>query len=324
MQRAVAEARELGSYHLEEQLGHGGMGEVWRARHHLLARPAAVKLVHPELLGPRAEDDAATILGRFEREAQVTALMRSPHTIALYDFGIAADGTFYYVMELLDGLDLESLVRQHGPVPAGRAVQLLLQACDSLAEAHESDLIHRDIKPANLYVCRYGRHVDFVKVLDFGLVKPRHTDADSQLTREHMVGGTPAFMAPEQVLGDRPVDQRTDLYALGCVGYWLLTGALVFAGATAMETMLHHAKTPPVPPSERTELGLPADVEAIIMECLRKDPGERPQSADVLAQMLAATSAASNWTPELAQRWWEQHRPRAGAAPPLPTDPAVT
>jgi serine/threonine-protein kinase len=307
--RAVEEARQLGSYRLEKRLGHGGMGEVWQARHELLARPAAIKLVRPELIGARGGEDVSRILGRFEREAQATAMMRSPHTIALYDFGIE-DGTFYYVMELLDGLDLDSLIRNHGPVPAERAIHLLLQICDSLGEAHESNLIHRDIKPANLYVCRYGRQVDFVKVLDFGLVKPAETEETEPLTREQTVGGTPAFMAPEQVLGDRPVDPRTDIYTVGCVGYWLVTGKLVFEGATAMETMLHHARTPPVPPSQRTELDVSGDLEAILMACLRKDPVERPQSADALATMLADHPAAAAWTPELAKRWWDRHLPQ--------------
>jgi serine/threonine-protein kinase len=287
------------------------MGEVWRARHRFLARPAAVKLVRPELIGGRGAEDVARTLARFEREAQATASMRSPHTIALYDFGID-DGTFYYVMELLDGLDLQTLVERHGPIPAERAVYLLRQVCESLGEAHESNLIHRDVKPANLYVCRYGRERDFVKVLDFGLVKPGGTEEDVHLTGEQAVGGTPAFMAPEQIVGDRPVDPRTDLYALGCVGYWLVTGHLVFEGASVMDTMMQHAREAPVPPSHRTELPVPADLEETILACLSKDPDERPQSADALAARLDACRELAPWTPERARRWWEVHQPTTG------------
>ena len=203
---------------------------------------------------------AVELHARFEREAQATASLRSPHTIELYDFGVADDGAFYYVMELLDGFDLETLVERFGPLPAERAVHLLTQVCHSLAEAHAAGLVHRDIKPANVYVCRYGREVDFVKVLDFGLVKSQR-DAErrrrQRSPRHHAVGGTPAFMSPEQVMGDRPIDGRSDIYAVGCLAYWLVTGQLVFTGRTAIETMLQHAQATPVPPSQRTELEIP-------------------------------------------------------------------
>lgn len=307
--REVTRARELGGYRLVERLGVGGMGEVWRAQHYLLARPAAIKLIRPEFLGTDA-DHHRQLQERFGREAQATASMRSPHTIALYDFGLANDGTFYYVMELLDGFDLETLVQRFGPVSAQRAISLLIQVCDSLGEAHGEGLIHRDIKPANIYACRYGREVDFVKVLDFGMVKSQRTveDADTKITGDHAVFGTPAFMAPEQVLG-RPVDARSDLYAVGCLAYWLLTGQLVFTGRNAMETMMQHAQAAPVAPSARTEMDVPAALDDLIVSCLAKNPNDRPSSADELASALASITTRVAWTPQGAHEWWDRHHP---------------
>ena len=310
---AVREAREMGSYRLVERLGQGGMGEVWRAKHRMLARPAAIKLVRPDVLGVSSsagDEHREKVLGRFEREAQTTALMRSPHTIELYDFGIDDDGIFYYVMELLDGYDLETLVQRFGPLPPERAVHLLSQVCDSLAEAHGASLIHRDIKPANIYVCRYGRRTDFVKVLDFGLVKRRQDAPDEvKMTAEHGVGGTPAYMAPEQAGEDEHVDGRADIYALGCVAYWLVTGEMVFQARTPIEMIAHHVQTPPVPPSQRTELDVPKELDDVILACLEKDPNQRPQSADELARRLYACEGVSQWTPQRAQEWWDLHRP---------------
>lgn len=304
---AQQQARRLGSYQLEELLGRGGMGEVWRARHRLLARHAAIKLIRPDALGGKGER-RDVILTRFEREAQATASLRSAHTVELYDFGVSQNGTFYYVMELLEGMDGEKLVERFGPLPAERVGHLVAQACDSLGEAHEVGMVHRDIKPSNLYVCRYGRAVDFVKVLDFGLVKPREARGD-RLTADHVVSGTPAFMAPEQVVGDRPIDQRTDLYALGCVAYWLLTGQHVYEGGSAMRIMLEHARGTPVPPSKRTELPVPEALDAIVMACLEKDPSRRPEGADVLAEEIICASNSATWTPERARQWWERHLP---------------
>jgi serine/threonine-protein kinase len=299
-------ARELGSYRLVERIGRGGMGEVWRAEHAMLARPAAIKLVRREAIGDLRLEGAEAALRRLEREAQATASMRSPHTIEVYDCGVSEEGMFYYVMELLEGFDLESLVQRFGPVAPERAIHFLSQACHSLGEAHEAGLIHRDVKPANLITCRYGRDLDFIKVLDFGLVK-RHDAALAEA--RSVLGGTPAYMAPEQILGDRPVDGRTDLYALGCVGYWLLTGTRVFEGATAREVMLRHVEDAPVAPSRRTETPIPAALEALILECLAKEPERRPQSADALCSRLAACAAADPWTPDRARRWWQSHQP---------------
>jgi serine/threonine-protein kinase len=264
-------------------------------------------------LGQSSPERRGVIQTRFEREAQATAAMRSPHTIQLYDFGVADDGTFYYVMELLDGFDLDALVQRFGPLPAERAVHLLRQVCHSLAEAHASALIHRDLKPANVYVCRYGRDVDFVKVLDFGLVKARDDQhpADLKLTAENAVGGTPAFMAPEQALGDRPVTGRSDLYAVGCLAYWMLTGRLVFEGKSAMDTMVQHIQAVPLPPSQRTEVAVPAALEQLVLACLAKDPADRPASAEELRERLDAIPLAEAWTPTRAQRWWDTHRPTA-------------
>ena len=292
----LAEGRRLGSYVLESRLGEGGMGEVWQAKHQLLARPAAVKLIRPEVVAGDP-DRQGTMLARFEQEAQVTAAMSSPHTISLFDFGIDQCGTFYYVMELLRGLDLEELVKRFGPLPAARTAYLLGQVCDSLGEAHENGLIHRDVKPANIYVCRYARQVDFVKVLDFGLVKlHRHEESrDIKLTIDHSVGGTPAFIAPEQVAGEE-VDGRTDIYSLGCVAYWMLTGTYVFEGESALQTMVMHVREIPPPPSSRTEQPLPPELDRIVLACLEKDRARRPRTVDELAGMLAACDTGEPWT----------------------------
>ena len=309
---AVTRAREMGSYRLTELLGGGGMGEVWRAKHRMLARPAAIKLIRPDTLGGEGVESQQTLQQRFEREAQATALMRSQHTIDVYDFGVTADGTFYYVMELLGGFNLETLVERFGPIPPERAVYLLRQVCDSLMEAHEHGLIHRDIKPANIQLFRQGRLVDFVKVLDFGLVRPRLDTGpkDAKLTAENQASGTPAYMAPEQALGD-PVDGRTDIYALGCVAYWLVTGRLVFECDSPMVMMAHHLNKEPVAPSLRSELPIPKALDEIILSCLEKDPTQRPQTAEQLDALLAASELDRLWTPERAHEWWAMHEPTA-------------
>jgi serine/threonine protein kinase len=308
--KAVTEARELGSYRLVERLGHGGMGEVWRARHRLLARPAAIKLIRAS--GSHDGGNADEAVRRFEREAQVTAGLSSPHTVQLFDFGVADDGSFYYVMELLNGLDLETLVRRHGPVPAERAIYLLRQVCHSLAEAESYGLVHRDIKPANLFVCLYGGEYDFVKVLDFGIAKPASDMMETGaigLTRDNLLRGTPAYIAPEQVLGESQVDSRADIYATGCVAYFLLTGELVFTADTPMAIVVQHAKTRPTPPSERSELPIPPALDRVVMDCLAKNPGERPQSARELSRRLAEVGGLNPWTEERAREWWETHQP---------------
>jgi serine/threonine-protein kinase len=308
LRRQVAEANELGQYILEEKIGGGGMGEVWRARHRLLIRPAAIKLIRPQVSG-----DPELLLRRFEREARATAALKSPHTVQLYDFGATEDGRLYYVMELLDGLDLDTLIRRYGPLPPERVVHILRQVCSSLQDAHVNGLVHRDIKPANVVVSRAGTTFDFVKVLDFGLVKldtaGKAEDGTAILTAEGSTSGTPAFMAPETVLGVADTDHRVDLYALGCVGYWMLSGKLIFEGRSAVEVMFHHAHTPAPRPSTRSELPIPAPLENLVMECLEKDPARRPASAEAVSTRLDGIALESEWTVERAERWWAMHRP---------------
>src|SRR6185295_18252870 len=260
--------------------------------------------------GASGERDTRVMLRRFEREAQATAALSSPHTIRVFDFGVTRDGTFYYVMELLAGRDLESLVREFGPLPADRSLFLLQQVCHSLADAHASGLIHRDIKPANIYVCRMGLDYDFVKVLDFGLVTfSDHRTGQSQMTADHMTTGTPAFMAPETILGNGEVDRRADVYSLGCVAYYLLTGQLVFEADTTMKMFLDHIQTPPIPPSQRTELPIPVELDALVLACLEKDPDRRPQDAEQLLLMACRCQSLDGWNTNRARRWWETHLP---------------
>ena len=294
------------------------MGEVYRASHQMLARPAAVKLIRSEVLGSSSPDNARVIIERFRREAEAAASLRSPHTINLYDFGAAQDGTFFLVMELLDGLDLETLVERFGPLPPERAAYLLSQACESLEEAHTRGLIHRDIKPSNIFTCRMGLAVDFVKVLDFGLVKARDAGDHHEplLTAPDATAGTPAYIAPEVVRGDAVVDHRVDIYALGCVAYWLLTGRLVFEAPNALQLMFQHAQKSPVPPSQRIELPIPPALDELVLACLAKRPEDRPATAGELARRLTAAVSGEPWTPERALRWWERHHPESARPAP--------
>lgn len=307
----LRQAQELGAYRLVELLGQGGMGEVWRAEHRLLARQAAVKLVRPDVLGSSSGDGAELILRRFEREAKATAALHSPHTIQVFDFGSTREGNFYYVMELLTGRDLESLVREFGPMPADRAIYLMRQVCHSLADAHARGMVHRDIKPANIYVCRMGLEYDFVKVLDFGLVKlpDRATRRQTMMTGEHRTSGTPAYMAPEVILGDADVDRRADVYAVGCVAYYLLTGQLVFEADTSMKMLLQHVNAQPVPPSQRSELPIPRELDALVLSCLEKDPNKRPQHAEALFRMALSCTTCEGWCRDSARAWWTTHVP---------------
>jgi eukaryotic-like serine/threonine-protein kinase len=258
-------------------------------------------------VGARVEAEAQEMLVRFEREAQATASLTSPHTIRIFDFGVTADYSFYYVMELLEGRDLESLVHESGPLPVERVLFLLRQAAASLAEAHARGLVHRDITPANIYVCRMGLEYDFVKVLDFGLVTASDRSMErTLLTGVHTTAGTPAFMAPEIVL-DGEVDERADVYALGCVAYYLLTGRNVFEADTPMKMFVQHLHTTPVPPSERAELPVPGDVDALVLACLEKDPGLRPQNAADVLRMIDECRTGRTWGSEAARGWWEEH-----------------
>src|SRR5262245_31897433 len=267
--RRLKQAQEMGSYQLVELLGRGGMGEVWRARHRFLARPAAIKLIRPELLGAGTAAEMSNMLRRFEQEAQATATLSSPNTIRIFDFGATDDQTFYYVMELLEGRDLQSMVREFGPVSAPRAAFFLRQACHSLAEAHARGLVPRDVTPSNIYVCRMGLDYDFVKVVDCGLVTRARSLENHG--KPHTTTGTPAFMAPEIITGG-DVDQRADVYAVGCVAYYLLTGQPVFEAKNAVDLFAQHLHTTHIPPSQRTEIPIPAELDALVLACLEKDP----------------------------------------------------
>jgi hypothetical protein len=314
-QLQLKEAREIGSYRLVERIGAGGMGEVWRAQHRLLARPAAIKLIRSGMLG-ESQRTREALARRFDREARATAALGSTHTIEVYDFGVTEEGDFYYVMELLKGLSLERLVQEFGAVDPGRTVYLLRQVCHSLGEAHARGLVHRDVKPANILVCRLGPDDDFVKVLDFGLVA--HTAAGqtvTMLTMEGTVVGTPSYMAPEIALGRADVDGRTDIYSLGCVAYYMLTGQPVFSGDTPVAIALAHVHNAPIPPTLRSRFNIPPALDALILECLAKDPSARPVSAAVLSARLAETVPADAWTLEAARTWWERHQPLIGSGP---------
>lgn len=323
MSRRLHRAQELGSYRLVELLGKGGMGEVWRAEHKMLVRPAAVKMIRASSRDGTPSETEQSQLRRFEREAQATALLESEHTIKLYDFGISTEGSFYYVMELLEGLDLEELVKRHGPMPPSRAVHCLLQVCESLAEAHDNQLIHRDIKPSNIYLCKQALKYDRIKVLDFGLVKssPGKLDHISQMTAEKGIGGTPAYMVPEIIKGVGEIDGRADLYALGCVAYWLLSGELVFDHSSVMMMVADHVNKDPAPLSRRSPQPIPSGLERVVHGCLEKDPQARPQSAQELGALLAQLKLAEAWTHQDAREWWttafaDQEAP-GGAAGPL-------
>jgi serine/threonine-protein kinase len=273
------------------------MGEVYLAEHRLLKRPCAIKLIKPESASnPRS-------LARFEREVRATARLSHPNTVEVYDYGSTDDGTFYYVMEYLPGLSLADLLGKYGPLPPGRVIYLLRQACGALAEAHAAGLIHRDLKPANIFAARRGGKTDVAKVLDFGLVKPTDADDRADLSREGTIRGTPLYMAPEQTTPGRPIDHRIDLYALGAVAYELLTGRPPFEGEGAVQVLIAHARDPVLPPSRRRP-GVPEDLERVVLRCLAKDPDGRFPDADGLEQALAACEDAATWDAARAARWW--------------------
>jgi hypothetical protein len=302
----------LDRYRLVEKLGAGGMGEVWLAKHQLLARPAAVKVIRPEALGN--VEQRASIIKRFQREAQTTATLSSPNTVRLYDFGVSETGSFYFVMELLNGINLELMVERFGPLPPQRVVMLLRQSCRSLSEAHAAGLVHRDIKPANLFVCQMGREYDFLKVLDFGVVKRTVSDEDTVLTGKGGISGTPAYMAPETILGVQEVDGRADLYTLGCVAYWMLTGMLVFESDNAIQMMMDHTNKQPELPSRVAEVTIPKGLDEIVLACLEKSPDNRPASADEVWKILGQVELGEPWTQEHAEAWWQLHMPELASS----------
>lgn len=305
----VSREKELGSYQLLGKLGAGGMGEVWRAQHRMLAREAAIKLIAPRELMKNSAEAMSVVRLRFEREAKATAGLRSPHTVTIFDYGMTENGALYYVMEIVNGIDLQSLVERFGPLPAGRVIWLLRQICRSLEEAHAAGLTHRDIKPRNIMVGQSGLDSDFIKVLDFGLVKAMEDAESAKLTRDGLTTGTPAFMAPELAMGSADADARADLYAVGCVGYWLLTGHTVFEAPNVMAMALAHVQNEPIAPSKRTELPVPADLDELLLACLAKDPADRPASARALRARLEACPASREWDEEAGYRWWRHHAP---------------
>ena len=300
----VTKAREMGSYQLGELIKRGGMGEIYQATHRMLARPAAIKLIRAEMLGAADGESAELAMKRFRREAEAAANLRSPHTVELFDFGVTEDQTLYFVMELLDGVDLETLVREHGPLPPGRVVHILRQVCESLAEAHEQGLIHRDIKPANIHLGKAGIRRDWVKVLDFGLVKSVHQEkmGDSLATAVGRTPGTPAYMSPEMTLSES-VDARADIYALGCVGYYLLTARMVFDATSAIQMIAMHLRNDPVPPSLRGNVNVPPVLESVILKCLAKRPEDRWPNVMDLSNALAATNIRP-WSEADANEFW--------------------
>jgi hypothetical protein len=307
----VAKAQRLGQYTIERLIGEGGMGSVYVARHARLRRPTALKLLLPERTGPES-------LARFEREVQLTSQLTHPNTVAIYDYGRSADGVFYYAMEYIDGVSLAELVEKHGPQPAGRVVHILLQAADALVEAHSVGLVHRDVKPANILLCERAGSSDVVKLLDFGLVKDVRPSADPALTHADTITGTPLYLAPETIIDPASVDHRVDIYALGAVGYCLLTGAPPFQGRSTVEVCGHHLHTIPTPPSQRLGKPLPAALDDVVLRCLAKKAEDRPSSARELSRLLRACNAEAPWSEEDARQRWQLHRgtnPAASSAP---------
>lgn len=307
LRKAVRKAQELGQYTLMEKLGEGGMGQVFKARHAMLRRPTAVKLLHTS---------SPEELASFEREVQLTAQLSHPNTVTIFDYGRTPDGVFYYAMELLDGSDLQRLVESHGPMPPARVIHILSQVAAALAEAHAVGLIHRDIKPANIMLCARGTSRDVAKLVDFGLVKPIEGVGDAAM-RDAGFGdgasktpfgegavGTPLYIAPETILAKSGADGRTDLYSLGGVAYFLLTGTPVFQETTLSATLGAHVRSAPEPPSARLGRPLPSDLEAIVLACLAKDPSHRPRDAGSLGEALRACRDANRWSESDASRWW--------------------
>ncbi|MBK6693663.1 MAG: serine/threonine protein kinase [Myxococcales bacterium] len=296
----ISEIGKLGQYTLEQKLGEGGMGVVFRATHAMLRRPAAIKLLPPDRAG---EHD----LARFEREVQLTSRLAHPNTVSIFDFGRAADGTFYYVMEYLDGVDLERLVEVDGPLDGPRAIHILMQAAGALAEAHALGLVHRDIKPANIMLTTRADEPDVVKVVDFGLAKTVVREGDVGLSKENTITGTPTYLSPEAITTPDGVDAQSDLYALGAVAYFLLTGKVVFEGRTVIEVCTKHLVETPTSLSERAGKPIAADLEQLVLSCLAKPRDARPASAVALKEALAACSDRARYDVDAAKEWWRVH-----------------
>ncbi len=307
LHETAALARQLGQYTLEQKIGAGSMGEIFRARHAMLRRPTAIKVM--------TDGGSETALRRFEKEVQLTARLTHPNTISIYDYGRTPDGRFYYAMELLEGMTLEQLVLHAGPQPAARVIHILVQICGALREAHGVGLIHRDIKPANVFLCSRGGNFDVVKVLDFGLVREFNNPSNVSLSNVDAIAGTPLYLSPEAILTPARVDARADIYALGAVGYYLLSGEPPFAGRTLAELCGHHLHSIPVPPSQRAGREVPEDLERVVLSCLAKDAAARPQSAQALAEALRRCRDAGGWTEEQAEHWWRDTPPAPSRVP---------
>jgi len=305
-------AKQLGQYRLKTLIGSGGMGEVYLAEHVLMKRPCAIKVIHPEKAGD------PKVLARFEREVQSTARLSHWNSVDIFDYGRTQDGTFYYVMEYLPGMNLSELVRRYGPLPAARAIHLVRQATNALAEAHDLGLVHRDIKPANIFAAIRGGRFDVAKLLDFGLAKPLLARDSAKLTQAGAITGSPLYMSPEQAVGDREPDARSDIYALGGVLYFLMTGRPPFEDEQPMKVLIAHAHEPPPPPSQHNA-DVPDDVELIIMRCLQKNPNDRFQSAAELVTALEECDDHGRWTRDDARLWWQQREaPHVQIADELP------
>ncbi len=313
MRVELLQARKFGQYRLVRKLGEGGMGEVYLAEHRLLKRPCALKLIKPGAMS----DPIA--LARFEREVQSAARLSHPNTIEIYDYGHTGDGTFYYVMEYLRGMSLAELVKRDGPLPAGRIIYVFRQVCAGLAEAHGLGLVHRDLKPGNLLLAVRGGEADVAKVLDFGLVKLTRDPGAVELSREMTVSGTPTYMAPEQATGDRSLDARADIYALGAMMYYALTGRPPFTGANPFLVMMAQARDPVVPPSQ-VRAGVPEDLESVVLRCLAKNPRERYPTVKALGDALAECASASEWGPNRADAWWTAEGIAVAFPPPSDDD----
>ena len=311
----VLEARRLGQYVIEKKIGGGGMGEVYRARHGMMRRPSAIKLL-------RADQGGAANLARFEREVQQTSRLTHPNTITIFDYGRTHDGVFYYAMELLDGATLQRIVAVNGPQPPGRVVRILSMVCGALAEAHAIGLMHRDIKPANIMLCTQGGERDVVKLLDFGLVKEFEVGRDVRLTGESVVLGTPQYMAPESILNRDSVDARADIYALGAVAYFLLAGTDVFDGTSVVEVCSQHLYQQPTSLRERG-VAVSPELDAVVLACLEKDPGLRPQTAAELRSRIEACSVEP-WDRDRALAWWRMFPPETPDEPVLRPSEAHT
>jgi serine/threonine protein kinase len=308
LRQQVSDARKLGQYRLARKIGEGAMGEVFLAEHLMLKQPCAIKLIRPELAANR------TAMQRFEREVHAISQLKHWNTVQIYDYGYAEDGTFYFAMEYLDGLTLEALVREHGPLPAGRAIHFLRQVCGALREAHAIQLVHRDIKPANVIVCVRAGQYDVAKLLDFGMVRQVGREAIAEtVTNEGAIVGTPAYMSPEQIESSAGLDGRSDVYSVGAVAYFLLTGVPPFHRDSPVQILLAHLHDTPVL-LRAIKPDVPRDLEAVVLRCLGKAPKDRFEDVDALERALADCVNSRDWTPLAAEAWWKIGRGGRGSA----------